>query len=379
MQHPIAALQPVQNVVSLVQPFSFRDTVEVHIGELADLALVRQARESRAQRSGSGIEGRPGREVDGYLLLCWWTSLRKEIIIQCWWKYHGTWGLFTSSRASRRGSSGVGLRWFDGVCDQPWLYYWCWLTGKANAFVEIDLVQEHLNFWIKKIYKADGDAHSWDWLALVSPCVDILRKLSTKINMELGAAQGSKHTVPDLQKDIERLMKSLREHSVYNVVPGRIVDPKDRPVPDVISVGLAQLTHGNATNPINEFNQQFERLRERRKLTPISDIPDLDDLPPSLMISSDGQAVAHTVVLENVLDSENASDLQNDRTCRPPSPTESENSVLEVLDPELEALLLESPTLQRIEAEDVDLDMDGWDLDSDGDMSEESEGEEEFE
>ena len=22
-------------------------------------------------------------------------------------------------------------------------------TGKANAFVEIDLVQEHLNFWIK--------------------------------------------------------------------------------------------------------------------------------------------------------------------------------------------------------------------------------------
>ncbi|KAF8968229.1 hypothetical protein BDZ97DRAFT_1916079 [Flammula alnicola] len=236
-------------------------------------------------------------------------------------------------------------------------------TGKANAFVEIDLVQEHLNFWIKKIYKADGDAHSWDWLAL-------------KINMELGAVQGSKHTVPDLQKDIERLMKSLHEHSVYNVVPGRVVDPKDRPVPDVISVGLAQLTHGNATNPINEFNQQFERLRERRKLTPISD---LNDLLPSLTISSDAQVVAHSVVLENVLDSENASDLQNYTTCRPPSPTESENSELEVLDPELEALLLESPTLQQIEAEDVDLDMDGWDLESDGDMSEESEGEEEFE
>ncbi|RDB26708.1 hypothetical protein Hypma_005341 [Hypsizygus marmoreus] len=60
-------------------------------------------------------------------------------------------------------------------------------TGKANAFVEIDLVQEHLNFWIKKIYKADGDMHSWDWLAMVSPCVDILRRLAARINADLGA------------------------------------------------------------------------------------------------------------------------------------------------------------------------------------------------
>ncbi|KAJ7831764.1 hypothetical protein B0H14DRAFT_3713137 [Mycena olivaceomarginata] len=62
-----------------------------------------------------------------------------------------------------------------------------WLAnpqGKLNSFVEIDLVQEHLNFWIKKIYKADGDGHSWDWLALISPCVDILRQLATKINTD---------------------------------------------------------------------------------------------------------------------------------------------------------------------------------------------------
>ncbi|KAJ7844211.1 hypothetical protein B0H14DRAFT_3139397 [Mycena olivaceomarginata] len=77
-----------------------------------------------------------------------------------------------------------------------------WLAnpqGKLNSFVEIDLVQEHLNFWIKKIYKADGDGHSWDWLALISPCVDILRQLATKINTDLGARQGSKHASPSLR------------------------------------------------------------------------------------------------------------------------------------------------------------------------------------
>ena len=69
------------------------------------------------------------------------------------------------------------------VVTQNWLLN---PTGQANAFVEIDLVQEHLNFWIKvrlgiqiknyktsymriqKVYKADGGGHSWDWLALVS-------------------------------------------------------------------------------------------------------------------------------------------------------------------------------------------------------------------
>lgn len=104
-------------------------------------------------------------------------------------------------------------------------------TGRENAFVEIDLVQEHLNFWIKvfewsvsertrtitnvmgqKIYKADGDAHSWDWLALVSPCIDILRRLAATLNVELGSKQGARHSAPDLSKDIGRLMTVLKEH-----------------------------------------------------------------------------------------------------------------------------------------------------------------------
>jgi len=52
-------------------------------------------------------------------------------------------------------------------------------------------------------------------------------------------------------------------------------------------------------------------------------------------------------------------------------------------DTELDALLIESPTLECVGEEDVALDMDGWELDLGSDteeeMSEESEGEEIFE
>ncbi|KAJ7826153.1 hypothetical protein B0H13DRAFT_1918256 [Mycena leptocephala] len=76
--------------------------------------------------------------------------------------------------------------WSDGL-RHTILHNWLLCpTGKANVFVEVDLVQEHLNLWIKKIYKADSDAHSWDWLAFVSPCVDVLRCLVTSINQDLG-------------------------------------------------------------------------------------------------------------------------------------------------------------------------------------------------
>ncbi|KAJ7084898.1 hypothetical protein B0H15DRAFT_783568 [Mycena belliarum] len=150
-------------------------------------------------------------------------------------------------------------------------------TGKVNSFVEIDLVQEHLNFWIKKIYKADGDGHSWDWLALISPCVDILRSLATRIHTDLGARQGSKHTIPNLDKDIATLMASLDEHGVYSLQEGRVLDDDEKPVADILSTGLAALTHGGSITPLAEFNQQFDILRDRRRLTPVADLMALLD------------------------------------------------------------------------------------------------------
>ena len=274
-------------------------------------------------------------------------------------------------------------------------------SGKPNSFVEIDLVQEHLNFWIKvsnlfvphkiqslprtkRVYKAEGGSHSWDWLALVSPCVDILRKLSTKINIELGSEQGSKHTIPDLRKDIEILMGVLKEHDVYQVVHGRVIDSQDRAVPDVISVGLAQLSHGNATNPIREFNDQFERLRDRRKLAPVwEDDIDFDVLESTLAEGEFGSINELNMSFGEMSNSERENSPSNDAQRSGDSDSEQDQDDLESLDAELEAVLMESPTLQRVDEDDVALDMDGWDLygnsdepsdDEDGSEVDDSEG-----
>jgi hypothetical protein len=107
---------------------------------------------------------------------------------------------------------------------------------------------------------------------MVSPCVDVLRGLANRINADLGAAQGKKHTVSDLKKDIDTLMNSLKKHEVYVVKEGRVLDADENPVPDVISVGLASLTHGSTSNPLADFNKQFNKVRERRRLMPISSL-----------------------------------------------------------------------------------------------------------
>ncbi|KAJ7753253.1 hypothetical protein B0H16DRAFT_1723284 [Mycena metata] len=239
--------------------------------------------------------------------------------------------------------------------------------GKRNGFVEIDLVQEHLNFWIKKVYKADSAGHSWDWLAMVSPCIDILRQLATRINGELGARQGSKHATPDLEDDINVLMVSLDEHEVYVEKEGRVLDDDESPAPDVVSVGMAALTHGTSTTPLADFNQQFDVLRERRRLTPVADLLGL--------INASG------------LNSRPVSDSAPTAN-EPSSPTMDDDfaDLPDLMEPDdgdeepdgadyKEDLFAESPTLTRLDEGDVDLDMDEvpeWDLDGEDDYGSDS-------
>ncbi|KAJ7853010.1 hypothetical protein B0H14DRAFT_2354547, partial [Mycena olivaceomarginata] len=117
-----------------------------------------------------------------------------------------------------------------------------------------------------------GAGHSWDWLALVSPCVDILRQLATRMNVELGTRQGSKHATTDLANDIAALMASLNDHEVYVEKEGRVLDETRSPSRMSSSVGMAALTHGASITPLAEFNQQFDILSERRRLTPVAEL-----------------------------------------------------------------------------------------------------------
>ncbi|KAF9031725.1 hypothetical protein BDP27DRAFT_1375121 [Rhodocollybia butyracea] len=129
------------------------------------------------------------------------------------------------------------------------------------------LVQEHLNFWIKTIYKAHGSNATWEWLFTISPYVGVLRELVKSINDSIGtSSQGTRHAPPDLSKDIETLMNSLEEHNVYTLTKGRVLDAGEEPSVDVVSKGLEQLLHGT---PLVEYNQAFKQLQRRRRIQPI--------------------------------------------------------------------------------------------------------------
>lgn len=169
----------------------------------------------------------------------------------------------------------------------------------------------------------------------------------------------------------------LKEHDVYEVIQGRIVDMQDRANPDVISVGLAQLSHGNLTNPITAFNEEFDRLRERRNLTPISE--DLNFEIMDQMVESTAYAASSTPAKTPTNSterffSEETGDKENGNLNTPSNVADSEDGDAEP-NPELDTLLMESPTLECVDEEDVALDMNGWELNP-GSDSEDSESEE---
>ncbi|KAH9165160.1 hypothetical protein EDB89DRAFT_1858634, partial [Lactarius sanguifluus] len=133
-------------------------------------------------------------------------------------------------------------------------------TGKANSFVELDLMQEHLNYWIKNYYQAHGSGASWEWLATISPCIEVLRRLATEVNNTLGSKQGNRHASADLTKDIKILMDSLEQNNVYKEVLGRTLGDDESPAPDVMDEGYSALTWG-AKSPLRQFNRLISTLQ----------------------------------------------------------------------------------------------------------------------
>ncbi|KAJ7764572.1 hypothetical protein DFH07DRAFT_867253 [Mycena maculata] len=217
-------------------------------------------------------------------------------------------------------------------------------TGNPFSWVEVDLMQEHMNYWIKTIYQAHGSAASWDWLRM-----------------------GTKHAPANLSTDIEFLMDSLAAHDVYKVKGRMFAEGDGAPTPDVISIGIQQLTD-STSNPLTEYNAAFQKLRARRRLQPLisswsdSDAPTAISVAPPLPISpvSDSSAPAPAP-----LDDVEMPDISDDGS---DGSSMSEFGGLD-LNFEGEALTAferlmdqaDEPTLTRNSAEDAALDMDGGD------------------
>ncbi|KAH9003933.1 hypothetical protein EDB83DRAFT_2237225 [Lactarius deliciosus] len=226
-------------------------------------------------------------------------------------------------------------------------------TGKANSFVELDLMQEHLNYWIKNYYQAHGSGASWEWLATISPCIEVLRRLATEVNNTLGSKQGIRHASADLTKDIKILMDSLEQNDVYKEVLGRTLGDDESPAPDVIGEGYSALTWG-AKSPLRQFNRLISTLQRRSTIQPLvgTALPTQPQETRRLFPSHTVDLLTPCIVPENPQSEDNGL-AHND-------PEDLDNDELELrLDEEMEQSLNDTqPVLSLQTADDIDLEMD---------------------
>ncbi|EKM53698.1 uncharacterized protein PHACADRAFT_164003 [Phanerochaete carnosa HHB-10118-sp] len=174
-------------------------------------------------------------------------------------------------------------------------------TGRDNSWVKVDLMQEHLNYWIKAIYRARGSNASWQWLAMIAPCVHILRELAKQVHATFVSHQGSKHTSPNLQRDIDRLMASLDQHGVYTIDEGRCINSENGEVLNVVADEIRGLQE-----PLQEYNRLFRELQSSIRSKPLVgelyiSVP-ADRLDPG---TSTGSAMATTATASDSQDARN--------------------------------------------------------------------------
>ncbi|EUC54316.1 hypothetical protein RSOL_037700 [Rhizoctonia solani AG-3 Rhs1AP] len=131
-------------------------------------------------------------------------------------------------------------------------------TGKKDGWKETDLLQEHINYWIKVcaalrpvfwnllialkiVYKARGPSASWKWLEGVSSCITTLRQLADQVNSTLAPHNSTHHTSPNLQSDIDTVLKSLIAERIHTRDSSRRFSDKSLKAKDVLAVGLQAL------------------------------------------------------------------------------------------------------------------------------------------
>ncbi|TFY76426.1 hypothetical protein EWM64_g7587 [Hericium alpestre] len=242
-------------------------------------------------------------------------------------------------------------------------------TGKRNAWVEVDLMQEHLNFWIKIFYAAHGSGASWEWLHTIAPCIQILRDLANEVNSTLGANQGNRHASLDLTDDIDELMGSLRHHSVYNMTLGRVFASDDKPAADVVAEGFTSLSWGSSS-PLVQFNETFLRLQKRRRIRPlVGEVSTAGPVPPSLPpamfsgTSHDMDSASETPDTDIDLDDEeDLEQLEQDLDIRVTTELELLNEEDVALDMDVDELLLQEEAFQGIDDDELDFDSEPEDF-----------------
>ncbi|KAJ7061273.1 hypothetical protein C8F01DRAFT_1210307 [Mycena amicta] len=133
------------------------------------------------------------------------------------------------------------------------------LSGKPNGFKELDLLQEHQNFWLKVIYTAKGVNRSWKWLGMISVSIFTLRDVIRQVQGDYNTPyNGMTHTSPSTNKDLAVLREYLEKQSIQTHTPHRAGNKQATPARDLMAEGVK---YANGANPLREFRADRRKAR----------------------------------------------------------------------------------------------------------------------
>ncbi|KIM79039.1 hypothetical protein PILCRDRAFT_10701 [Piloderma croceum F 1598] len=112
------------------------------------------------------------------------------------------------------------------------------LSDKVDGFKEMDLLQEHHNFWAKIIYNARSSNRNWEWLAMVMVSIFILRDVIQKVQQSYKIPFNStSHTSPSANEDIKDLRDYLWDNNLQMYLPNCEHNDKATPACDLLAEG----------------------------------------------------------------------------------------------------------------------------------------------
>ncbi|KAK7027626.1 hypothetical protein R3P38DRAFT_2776632 [Favolaschia claudopus] len=133
------------------------------------------------------------------------------------------------------------------------------LRGIIDGFKEVDLLQEHQNFWAKIIYNAKGVNRSWEWLSRITVCIFVLRDAMKTVQSTFKIPDyGTKHTVPDMKNEILRVAEALEKDRLQELWSERPWKEDVERVRDLLEEGSNYLNSRGAFSRFTEPSVTYE-------------------------------------------------------------------------------------------------------------------------
>ena len=126
------------------------------------------------------------------------------------------------------------------------------LSGKAGRWHELDLLQEHLNFWIKVFFNSWNSAFDTSFLQNVALNIAGFSRLRMVLEhvIRISASTGYHHK-PSKVGDILALASRHDQDNIFTFHPGRTQPFKAK---DIFQIGMEKLRNGEQIKKSLAFN-----------------------------------------------------------------------------------------------------------------------------